>query len=686
MALPEFVGDLVVLHFETNLDDHGLSIGRAPCEVREICWVILDGKTLEKQHCGSCAIRDESIKTGVYTSVESFREAVYTLDDVLQRLLSFENRNFTFVVMNARELRVLLPKQAKDHGIVLPSYLRYPRLFDLSNEYAKWQVRSGVVPPYTITLSHIFGKLDVDSLPPLADSASVLGISADDLAYVTKGLTQCWRLANAVTLLLMRASRDSQSLSPAGTPTKSGTSSSLAVLTRPIDCRADLRVFLAERSAVVHIAGLANDTTQAELENWFVNHGLRSVALWTLKTPDQYKSTGTGYVVFSSHKDATDALNLNGSCFGDRMLEITPSSPRTLERASDILTSFPSSKNRPRPGDWNCPMCGFSNFQRRTSCFRCSFPGSSNLSQQNLSGSLGHDQFLVGSYGNSPHSNGGVANAGYHVGSFHSASHTSLQPSSMPNGVSGSGVHSSNSRNSFGGNVPFRAGDWKCGSGGCGYHNFAKNVCCLRCGASRATASVVADSSGVAINPATPHGSFSNFSSSPFSGGSSQNNFLLSSNVYPYSQMSLNQLMKSGGGHSASSFGVQTSRFEEYSSRMKESPARAYNTSDQGDWLCECGFTNFRRRTNCLRCNAPHATSHPNMPASLPSNFGSFFGNGQHPFSAREDSNPNFMGGLSKHLAGISLKEEPAFQVSPSVFPSQKRASVAELSANGRLL
>lgn len=44
-----------------------------------------------------------------------------------------------------------------------------------------------------------------------------------------------------------------------------------------------------------------------------------------------------------------------------------------------------------------------------------------------------------------------------------------------------------------GGMVPFRAGDWKCGSDNCGYHNFAKNVSCLRCGASRAGAAVVAD-------------------------------------------------------------------------------------------------------------------------------------------------------------------------------------------------
>jgi len=40
------------------------------------------------------------------------------------------------------------------------------------------------------------------------------------------------------------------------------------------------------------------------------------------------------------------------------------------------------------------------------------------------------------------------------------------------------------------GSVPFRAGDWKCGAEGCGYHNFAKNVSCLRCGASRVQAAL----------------------------------------------------------------------------------------------------------------------------------------------------------------------------------------------------
>ena len=52
--------------------------------------------------------------------------------------------------------------------------------------------------------------------------------------------------------------------------------------------------------------------------------------------------------------------------------------------------------------------------------------------------------------------------------------------------------------------VPFRAGDWRCGADGCNYHNFAKNVSCLRCGASRATSAM----SAVEVPGMDGHGSY----------------------------------------------------------------------------------------------------------------------------------------------------------------------------------
>lgn len=150
---------------------------------------------------------------------------------------------------------------------------------------------------------------------------------------------------------------------------------------------------------------------------------------------------------------------MNGRALNEKAIEVSPSSSRVLDRAAEILTPFPPSKNRPRPGDWTCPSCGFSNFQRRTACFRCSFPAMA----------AAPDPMGYG-YGYGP-------------------------PSMMPPHMGhGHGMGHSRGMGGNGGVVPFRAGDWKCGSEGCGYHNFAKNINCLRCGAPRSGAAVVADS------------------------------------------------------------------------------------------------------------------------------------------------------------------------------------------------
>lgn len=159
---------------------------------------------------------------------------------------------------------------------------------------------------------------------------------------------------------------------------------------------------------------------------------------------------------------------MNGRALNEKAIEVSPSSSRVLDRAADILTPFPPSKNRPRPGDWTCPSCGFSNFQRRTACFRCSFP---------LNGAP--DQYSYGGGGG-----GGYGGGFGHPGMMHHPPHMGHGP--MMGHVRGGAAG--------GGAVPFRAGDWKCGGEGCNYHNFAKNVSCLRCGASRAGAAVVADS------------------------------------------------------------------------------------------------------------------------------------------------------------------------------------------------
>lgn len=169
---------------------------------------------------------------------------------------------------------------------------------------------------------------------------------------------------------------------------------------------------------------------------------------------------------------------MNGRALSEKAIEVSPSSSRVLDRAAEILTPFPPSKNRPRPGDWTCPSCGFSNFQRRTACFRCSYPA--------VQATPGGDPMSYQNYGyGAPHMMAPHHHMGHHGG--HGMGHS--------RGMGGGG-----------GVVPFRAGDWKCGSEGCGYHNFAKNVSCLRCGASRAGAAMVADTSFSSPHEAPPPG------------------------------------------------------------------------------------------------------------------------------------------------------------------------------------
>src|ERR1700761_3974665 len=86
---------------------------------------------------------------------------------------------------------------------------------------------------------------------------------------------------------------------------------------------------------------------------------------------------------------AAESLCMNGRALNEKAIEVSPSSSRVLDRAQDILTPFPPSKNRPRPGDWTCPSCGFSNFQRRTACFRCSFPAMGSGPQSEMGGGGG---------------------------------------------------------------------------------------------------------------------------------------------------------------------------------------------------------------------------------------------------------------------------------------------------------
>ncbi|KAL9080355.1 MAG: hypothetical protein Q9159_007619 [Coniocarpon cinnabarinum] len=452
-AVPQPAGHnldrFIIVHVATTCDEHGVYVTKDSAEVIEIGWILLDASSLDEPIDLGLA----SLTTLTWEHVRNagdFRAAIHAFETFKQRHLADEKLEWAFVTLDSWDLRVQLPREARDKHVVLPLYLQHSKTFDLRTEYQRWQAYHPESLPFASNaLANICAALEVEPVQASAPIKHNLPFHLQALAPASprRAMEESITLSRVLKGLIRKSSPPEQHPD---------------VLSRPLDANADVRAFLTEKSKVLHMSGLPHDTTQSELESWFTQFGGRPIAFWTLKTPDQHKPTGTGFACFSSHEEAAESLCMNGRALNEKAIEVSPSSARVLDRASHMLTPFPPSKNRPRPGDWTCPSCGFSNFQRRTACFRCSYPA--------MGAGGGHDSGMSYGYG------GGHAPYGM-----------------MGGPMGGHGHHGHHGRGGGGAIIPFRAGDWKCGQEGCGYHNFAKNVSCLRCGASRANAMLVAD-------------------------------------------------------------------------------------------------------------------------------------------------------------------------------------------------
>ncbi|KAG2736978.1 hypothetical protein G9P44_001068 [Scheffersomyces stipitis] len=585
----------IVVHIATTCDESTTYVTKDSSELIEFAWSVVDATTLENLDKESVLVRPVNTPITPYCSqlhritwehvrnAGSFKDAIVKFDTYIQDNIISKNKEFSLVTFDMSKLRVQLPREARDKAVVLPPYLQHPRVFDLSTEYAKWQITHPEALSYTASsLSNVITALEVEidsdtedalknplsssSTPPptASSSSSTTSFSSEPSttnpartsppAAPVSSDTKTMATVNLFTKILVQLIRKSIPIEDHA-----------SVLTKPYDSAKDVSVFLSERSKILYLYNLPNDTTQSELESWFTQFGGRPIAFWTLKNLDTaeagktnaasnspHKSKGiAGFAVFATHEEASESLSMNGRVLNDRAIEVQPSSTRVLDKASDLLTPFPPSKNRARPGDWTCPSCGFSNFQRRTHCFRCSFPASSAVAIQEsiysnnnhngnnrrtgnnngyINGANGNQNnnnnngYLSGVNGNQNNNNSNSTNGqpnfklalnsavvnaaaavlnsnNYGNPSYNdngSQQRGSDSPYSVQQSQSGVNHHNNNSNHNQGhhnnnnnnhsrlhynNSVPFRAGDWKCEV--CIYHNFAKNLCCLKCGASK---------------------------------------------------------------------------------------------------------------------------------------------------------------------------------------------------------
>lgn len=202
----------------------------------------------------------------------TFRDAINRFDAFASEHLVSQNLDFSFVTLDSWDLRVQLPREARDKAVVLPPYLQHSRTFDLRTEYQRWQQHHPESLPFGPSmLSNICAALEVEPVQASAPIKHNLPFHLQALAPASprRAMEEAVTLARVLRGLI----RKSQ---PAHDHPD--------VLTRPMDARADVRAFLSERSKVLHMAGLPHDTTQSELESWFTQFGGRPIAFWTLRT------------------------------------------------------------------------------------------------------------------------------------------------------------------------------------------------------------------------------------------------------------------------------------------------------------------------------------------------------------------------------------------------------------------
>ncbi|SCU81447.1 LAME_0B07140g1_1 [Lachancea meyersii CBS 8951] len=453
----------------------------------------------------------------------SLQEAVGQLD---ADIAAHAGEDFVLCSLGSTwHFRVTMPRQARDEVFILPPHLQHPKVFDLWKEYQRWCVNHPEVLALRKTTCQNKRAKDLNELRAVLE-LDFVSDAVSDAVSTEHGETSATAVTPATppqpeTPLDQTVAVIIQLHQKCSTP-----EDKLMVLTHPYDSYLDVRTFLQERSKVLYMNNLPPDTTQSELESWFTQFGARPVGFWTVRniveetsnvnnnwssnnsTYVEAEDSISGFVVFQSHEEATEALSLNGRSILSNIantkqprviehtVEIQPSSARVLDRAQEILSPFPQSKNKPRPGDWNCPSCGFSNFQRRTSCFRCSFPAtdSNGFNKGFVRNPLqqpGLNDLQTG-YKLENVANGIPSIPGQMTGQLMQQMHPSQQQQQQHHQSQhhqqrvryNQGQRFGQNQHS-GSNVPFRAGDWKCAV--CTYHNFAKNVVCLRCGGPKTT-------------------------------------------------------------------------------------------------------------------------------------------------------------------------------------------------------
>ena len=105
-------------------------------------------------------------------------DAVNRFDAFAQEHLLSKNLEFCFVTLDSWDLRVQLPREARDKAVVLPPYLQHSRTFDLHTGYQRWQTHHPESLPFgPSSLANICAALEVEPVQSSAPNQTQSSLS-----------------------------------------------------------------------------------------------------------------------------------------------------------------------------------------------------------------------------------------------------------------------------------------------------------------------------------------------------------------------------------------------------------------------------------------------------------------------------------------------------------------------------
>lgn len=237
---------------------------------------------------------------------KTLQQAIDSLDAFVTSEILDKGKTFCFVTHGAWDLRIQLPREAKEKGITLPLYLKEPIVFDLKEEATKWIAHH----PEVVLKSF--------SLEKMCEAFAVTQVG-----QLHSGIDDVKTIISIMMYLVAFAHPD--------------------VFTQATDPAQVLKMFKDSGSKIVRISSMSFDITQSEVETFFTSNKLTPKEV-VIQTTASNKPTGSGFIVFESHVDALAALELNGAPLGTRVIEITPSSKAVMDTTNKGKSSSSSNQ------------------------------------------------------------------------------------------------------------------------------------------------------------------------------------------------------------------------------------------------------------------------------------------------------------------------------------------------------